>query len=89
MLVAFVFGLFLGWIYWRTHSLVLPILFDVINNLIGVLLNSFLGKDVKMISLFPNSTVFYLCLVGCFVATFVFFFLMKKKMYCPSVVDDL
>ena len=89
MLVAFVFGLFLGWIYRRTHSLVLPIIFDIINNLIGVLLNFFLGKDIKMISLFPNATVFYVCLGGCVLATFVFFRLMNKKMYRPCVVDDL
>lgn len=49
---AFLFGLLLGWIYWRTNSVWTVWLLHALNNLIGVLTFTIWGEDQKLIDLF-------------------------------------
>ena len=49
---AFLFGLLLGWIYWRTNSVWTVWLLHALNNLIGVLTFTIWGEDQKLMDLF-------------------------------------
>lgn len=49
---AFLFGLLLGWIYWRTNSIWTVWLLHALNNLIGVLTFTIWGEDQKLMDLF-------------------------------------
>lgn len=49
---AFLFGLLLGWIYWRTNSIWTVWSLHALNNLIGVLTFIILGEDQKLMDLF-------------------------------------
>lgn len=81
---AFLLGLFFGWVYIRTHSLILPLVFHVLNNSISVVLSFIFGNDAKIIDKFPNATSFYVALfVSAVVAVFLFR-QMQKTMYCSE-----
>lgn len=86
---AFVLGLFLGWLYIRTHSLVLPILFHILNNGLGILLSVVFGSDAKLVDTFPNTMSFYIALGVSIVAVCLLFRLMQKKMQVSNIVDDV
>lgn len=49
---AFLFGLLLGWIYWRTNSVWIVWLLHALNNLIGVLTFIIWGEDQKLVDWF-------------------------------------
>lgn len=89
MLAAFILGMFLGWLYIRTHSLILPIVFEVLNNLLAVVLGLIYGKNTTLVDFFPHEWVFYAALAFCCIASIVFWRLMDKKMHRSCVVEEL
>jgi membrane protease YdiL (CAAX protease family) len=62
---AFIAGLFLGWLYLRTHGLVLPVLCHVLNNVSSVVFYKVAGTDadVRLADLFPSHALFWLFMV--------------------------
>ncbi|MDD4760774.1 MAG: type II CAAX endopeptidase family protein [Bacteroidaceae bacterium] len=85
---AFLLGLFFGWLYIRTHSLVLPLVFHVLNNSISVVLGFIFGNDAKIIDNFPNTTSFYIALFVSAVVALLLFRLMQKKMNASYSDED-
>jgi len=78
---AFLLGLFFGWLYIRTNSLVLPVIFHVLNNSISVVLGFIYGNNAKIIDRFPNTTSFYIVLSASVVVSLLLFRQMQKKMH--------
>lgn len=60
---AFLLGLFLGWLYQRTHSLVLPVLCHILNNTVSVACYFIFGEDMEMSDFFSTPAAFYVALV--------------------------
>lgn len=60
---AFLLGLFLGWLYQRTHSLVLPVLCHILNNTVSVACYFIFGENMEMSDLFSTPAAFYVALV--------------------------
>lgn len=81
---AFFMGLFLGWIYLRTHSLVLPIFLHVFNNFTSVLISRIMGGEAKLAELFPNTTAYYVATGFSALAAIVLFLVMRKKIPLPD-----
>ena len=59
---AFILGLFFGWIYLHTRSLLYPILCHIFNNGLSVMLGIVLGTDMKISDFFMNRPMFYFAL---------------------------
>ncbi len=77
---AFIFGLLIGWVYWRTGSLILAIFMHAVNNGISIIiLFAFphLPKDATLFSLMPlNYYILLYFVASIFLATTIF--LMNK-----------
>lgn len=59
---AFLLGLFLGWLYQRTHSLVLSVVCHILNNLVSVVFYFVYGCDMRMSDFFSSRAAFYVAL---------------------------
>ncbi len=75
---AFILGLFFGWLYLRTHSLLLPILCHIFNNGLSVTLGMVFGMDMKISGFFPDMSLFYIAILISAVLS-VFFFKMLRS----------
>lgn len=78
MLVAFLLGIFLGWLFMRTHSLVLPIICHILNNSISIILGLIYSEDAKIVDLFDNSIVYIITIVVVVVLTIGLFVLLHR-----------
>ena len=88
---AFVAGLFLGWLYLRTHSLVLPILCHILNNSMSVALYWIPGVDAdkKIIDCFPSTLLFACAMVLSLLILAVTLYQLKRITHPqPFPVED-
>lgn len=76
---AFLFGLLLGWIYWRTDSIWTVWMLHALNNLIGVLTFTIWGEDQKLMDLFGPWGLG--ALIVCFSVVFVGVALAYRKAF--------
>ena len=81
---AFILGLFFGWIYLHTRSLLFPILCHIFNNGLSVMLGIFLGIDMKISDFFMNAPMFYFILFLSVLLMAGSFKLLKSKIGLAS-----
>lgn len=89
VLVGFMFGMFLGWVFLRTQSLLVPIICHIVNNIIATIVSFVFGAETKMIELFPNHITYYLCLFISAVIAFMLLRLMQKHLYRSRIEEEL
>ena len=78
MVCAFIMGLFLGYLYVKTQSLVLPIACHILNNGLSIILGWIFGLEHKM-SDWYNAPTYFFCSVALSALVTAFFFVMLKK----------
>lgn len=78
MVCAFIMGLFLGYLYVKTQSLVLPIVCHILNNGLSIILGWVFGLEHKM-SDWYNAPTYFFCSVALSALVTAFFFVMLKK----------
>src|SRR6056297_2183091 len=60
---AFILGMFIGWVYYQTRNLLLPVLIHFTNNLLSYILVYFTDSnplDVTLRNIFPSDSVYWL-----------------------------
>ncbi len=77
---AFILGLFFGWLYLRTHSLLFPILCHIFNNGLSVSLSMIFGTDMKISGFFPCMSLFYIAILISAALSILFFKMLKSQM---------
>lgn len=81
---AFVLGLFMGWIYWKTKSLALPILLHFINNGLSCLAMFIVPKeavDKKLIDWVANDQLYYGLVFTSIIFCVAVVMLLQKKYF--------
>lgn len=76
---ASILGLFFGWLYLHTRSLLYPILCHIFNNALSVTLSITMGTNMKMSDLFMNAPLFYCSLFISLLLTVISFKLLKSQ----------
>lgn len=77
---AFLLGLFIGWIYWKTKSLVISMLIHMVNNLASFVLMWHFGKEaLSMDQLFSNPFAFYLFYIFAFIIAMAGLILLNNR----------
>lgn len=76
---ASILGLFFGWLYLHTRSLLYPILCHIFNNGLSVTLSITMGTNMKMSDLFMNAPLFYCGLFISLLLTVISFKLLKSQ----------
>jgi len=89
ILVGFMFGMFLGWVFLRTQSLLVPIICRIFDNIIAFVTTLIFGPETKMIEMFPSHMVYYISLAISIVMAFLFFCLMKKYLYQSKIEEEI
>jgi uncharacterized protein len=88
---AFLMGLFMGWLYWKTKSLYLPILLHFINNSISCVAMLMVPReeiDTNLIDLVANDQLYYaLVLASIAFCTAGILFIQKKYFSVDSFVN--
>ena len=87
VLGAFALGLFFGWLYWRTHSLVLPIVCHVLNNSISTLLFFLDGQDSTLQEHFPSAWLFGVTIAAAAAVGYLLVHELNKKL--PQGISEL
>ena len=80
---AFLMGIFISWVYYKTRNLVLPVFIHLINNLVSYLFLYFTNKPVMEASLrdvFTGSSEYYTMVIAC-VFLLVLFFLFSGRIF--------
>lgn len=89
---AFLMGLFMGWLYWKTKSLYLPIILHFINNSIscvGMLIVPKEKIDTNLIDLIANDQLYYgLVLTSIIICSTGVLFIRKKYFSEDSFVNS-
>lgn len=78
---AFLIGLFLGWVYWRTHCLWATIFLHCLNNVISTVISRLwpdLSIDAGLKDILPPTT-YWLVYAGCVVVLVVTIYLLHEK----------
>lgn len=87
---AFVLGLLLGWVYWRTGSLWPAIAIHITNNLLATVFTLWLGDMTTVASLFPDLSVRLTVLsVSLLVAVACFVVFYRQSSTCRSLSSEL
>ncbi len=76
---AFLIGLLLGWLYYKTASLIPVILVHVLNNSLSIYLSERYSATDTMRSITENDTLYYSCLALALVAFVVSFLFLKGR----------
>ena len=84
MFCAFILGLFLGFLYVKTKSLVLPIACHIFNNGLSIILGWTFGIEHKMSDWYTAPTYYYCSIALAALVTVFFFGLLKKKIVAAS-----
>lgn len=77
---ATVMGLLLGWLYFKTNSLALPILVHFFNNLLATSLFLSGFEELDFSSLFNSSLTYYAVSLGGLILTGLFLWLLNKRL---------
>ena len=85
---AFILGLLFGWLYLRTHSLVLPILCHILNNTSSVVLSLITSTETKEADLFSSNTLFYATIAITIILTFIMLYVLNKKLPKAKCSED-
>ena len=84
---AFLIGLFLGWVYWRTHSLWATIFLHCLNNSLSTLISRIwpdMPVDAGWKDLLPPN-LYWFVYAGAAVLMVVLFYLLHEKTVSPQV----
>ena len=84
MVCAFIMGLFLGYLYVKTQSLVLPIACHILNNGLSIILGWIFGLEHKMSDWYNDHTYFFCSVALSALVTAFFFVMLKKKIVAAS-----
>lgn len=79
---AFLIGLLLGWIYYRSGSLLLVMLVHVLNNSLSVLIASIYSENATLTQLVGESSV-YIVLAGAFICFMLSFWRLRQMLPKP------
>lgn len=88
---AFLMGLFLGWVYWRTHCLWATIFLHFLNNTISTVIMRIwpdLPMDAGWKDILPTTTYWYLY-VGCVLVSVVTLYILYEKTLPAQVQTHL
>lgn len=77
---AFILGLFLGWLFMRTHSIVLPVVCHIMNNTMSTVIAIIFGYSSKSTDIFSSRPVFYLAITGSVILSAILIFILNKHM---------
>lgn len=89
---AFLMGLFMGWIYWKTKSLYLPIILHFINNSIscvGVFIVPKEEIDTNLIDLVANDQLYYVLVIVSIVFCTAGVLFIQKKYFSEDRFADM
>lgn len=84
---AFLMGLFMGWLYWKTRSLYLPILLHFVNNSISCAALLIVPKDkveINLIDVMPNHQLYYALVLASIVFCVVGVLFIKNYYFKPD-----
>jgi len=84
---AFLLGLFLGWVYWRTHSLWATIFLHCLNNSLSTVLTRLwpdLPVDAGWQDILPP-TAYWICYAAAAVLAVVLIYILHEKTVSPQV----
>jgi hypothetical protein len=93
---AFIIGIFISWVYFKTRNLILPIFIHFINNLVGYLFILFTDIPVSEASfrdIISGDSNYYTLVVSCFILLVLFFafsnrFFPIRQISDKSVAED-
>ena len=87
---AFLFGLFLGWVYWRTHSLWATIFLHCLNNSLSTILSRIfdMSIDASWKDLLP-ANLYWFCYAGAAILLVVLIYILHEKTVSPQVQTHL
>ena len=84
---AFLIGLFLGWVYWRSHCLWATIFLHFLNNSISTVISRVwpdLPVDAGWIDILP-ATTYWLVYAACVVVAVVTIYILHEKTVSPQI----
>ena len=84
---AFLIGLFLGWVYWRTHSLWTTIFLHFVNNAFSTVISriwSDIPVDASWKDILPTGT-YWICYAAAAVLLAVLLYILHEKTVSPEV----
>ena len=84
---AFLIGLLMGWIYWRTHSLWATIFLHCLNNSLSTVLSRVM-PDVSIEASWKDilpSNIYWLCYAGAAVLLAVILYILHEKTLSPQI----
>ena len=87
---AFLIGLFLGWIYWRTHCLWITIFLHCLNNSLSTVISRVwpdLPIDAGLYDILPQST-FWLLFASCAVVLAITIHILYEKTLPTQIQRD-
>ncbi|GCC52623.1 hypothetical protein SanaruYs_28600 [Chryseotalea sanaruensis] len=89
---AFLMGLFMGWIYWKTKSLYLPIILHFVNNTVscvGMFIVPQEQIDSTLIDIVANDQLYYALVIGSILFCGVSVLFIQKKYFAESKLSDI
>lgn len=87
---AFAMGLFLGWLYQRTHSIVLPIICHILNNTVSTVVTIITGYETKIMDVLGSKVLFFTILALLVLGSVGIVMLLKKRLpkAWPAEIED-
>lgn len=88
---AFLVGIFISWVYYKTKNLALPVFIHFINNLLSYLFLYFTNKPVMEASLrdvFTGSSGYYTMIIACIILLGLFFMFSGRIFPIKSISSE-
>ncbi len=78
---AFLMGLLLGWLYYKTNSIIPCMIVHIVNNAVAcVLMGAFPNEDTKLIDIMGSDFVVYATLISSLILLYVVIILLRKTL---------
>lgn len=90
VICAFALGMFLGWLYQRTHSIVLPILCHILNNTVSTVVTIITSYETKIMDVLGSKVLFFAILALLVLGSVGIVMLLKKRLpkAWPAEIED-
>lgn len=88
---AFLMGLFMGWIYWKTKSLYIPIILHFVNNAVscaGIFIVPKEQIDINLIDIIANDQLYYALVFASIIFCAAGVLFIQKKYFVESHLFD-
>lgn len=89
---AFLMGLFMGWLYWKTKSLYLPIILHFVNNslsCVGMFIVPQEQIDTNLIDIVANDQLYYALVLGSIIFCVAGVLFIQKKYFSEDNFADM